>query len=184
MPEPTPAAPAEPTATQPAEPAVEPPAAEPVQQPADLGDAGKKAIDAMKAERNEATKRAKSLEKELDEVRKSSMSEADKAAHEAEQRGRLAATADFGKRLAKTEFDALAGRRNPDVDTAKVLEYIDLARFVDENGEPDSKAIASAVERLVPKPPEGPPSFDGGTRTPAPAQQGMSQIIRKAAGRA
>lgn len=123
-------------------------------------------------------------EKAAEKARLEAMSESERAIAEAETRGRTAATADFGQRLAKTEFDALAGRRNPDVKTDDVLEFIDLSRFLDESGEPDKKAIASAVERLVPAPTESTPSFDGGSRSPAAAPQGMSQIIRKASGRA
>jgi hypothetical protein len=40
-----------------------------------------------------------------------------------------------------TEFDAAAGRRNPDFDTKSALDYVDLAKFVGEDGEPDPKAI-------------------------------------------
>jgi len=149
-----------------------------------LGDAGKQALDRMKNERNEYKKQARDFQKQLDEFRTSSMSEQEKAAHEAEQRGRQSATADFGKRLARTEFDALAGRRNPDVDTAQVLEYVDLAKFVGEDGEPDSKAIAAAVSRLVPEPVVGVPSFDGGSRLPAKADGDMNTFLRKATGRA
>lgn len=121
---------------------------------------------------------------EFDKQRKAAMTEAERAVVEAEERGRTSATTEFGKELAQTKFDALAGRRNPDFDTAKALEFVDLGKFLGEDGRPDTKAIAAAVERLVPAPADGPPSFDGGTRTPPPAQQGMSGLIRKAAGRA
>lgn len=121
---------------------------------------------------------------EFDKQRKAAMTEAERAVAEAEERGRTTAATEFGKELAQTQFDALAGRRNPDFDTAKALEFVDLGKFLGDDGRPDAKAIAAAVERLVPAPADGPPSFDGGTRTPAPAQQGMSGLIRKAAGRA
>jgi len=127
---------------------------------------------------------AKAAAAELEKVRTSSMSESEKAVAEAESRGRSAAASDFGKRLAKTEFDAIAGRRNPDFDTASALEWVDLSRFVGEDGEPDTKAIKAAVERLVPAPAGGTPSFDGGARTTAPAPAGMNGLIRKATGRA
>ncbi len=122
--------------------------------------------------------------KAAEKARLDAMSEADRAVAEAEARGRTAAATEYGVRLARTEFDAAAGRRNPDFDTKSALEYVDLTKFLGEDGEPDTKAITAAVERLVPAPAEGPPSFDGGTRTTAPAPQGMSQLIRKAAGRA
>lgn len=122
--------------------------------------------------------------KAAEKARLDAMSESERAIEEAKQSARAEAATEFGKRLARTEFDALAGRRNKDFDTAQALEYVDLTKFLDENGEPDTKAIKAAVDRLVPAPIDGPPSFDGGPRTPAPAPQGMSQIIRKAAGRA
>lgn len=122
--------------------------------------------------------------KAAEKARLDAMSEQERAIEEAKQSARTEAATTYGKRLARTEFDALAGRRNPDFDTASALEFVDLGRFLGEDGEPDQKAIKAAVERLVPAPADGPPSFDGGPRTPAPAQQGMTGLIRKAAGRA
>lgn len=122
--------------------------------------------------------------KAAEKARLDAMSEADRAVAEAESRGRTTARTEFGSRLARTEFDAMAGRRNPDFDTASALEYVDMTKFVGEDGEPDAKVIKAAVERLVPAAEQGAPSLDGGVRTTAPAAQGMSQIIRKAAGRA
>jgi hypothetical protein len=121
---------------------------------------------------------------ELEKQRQAAMTDAERAVAEAEERGRTAAITELGKDLAKERFDALAGRRNPNFDTAQALEYVDLGKFLGEDGRPDTQAITAAVERLVPAADSGPPSFDGGTRTPAPAPQGMTQIIRKAAGRA
>lgn len=143
-----------------------------------LGDAGKQALDRMKAERNAAASQAKALQKELDKVRQSAMSESERAVAEAEVRGRTSALAEVGQKLARARFDALAGRRNPDVDTAELLEFVDLSRFVGDDGEPDMKALASAVERLVVAPAAGPPSFDGGARTTAAKPADMNALIR------
>jgi hypothetical protein len=121
---------------------------------------------------------------ELERQQQAAMTDAERAVAEAEAKGRTAAATEFGKELAQTQFDALAGRRNPAFDTAQALEYVDLGKFLGEDGRPDTKAIEAAVERLVPAAADGPPNFDGGTRTPAPAQQGMTGLIRKAAGRA
>lgn len=127
---------------------------------------------------------AKTATTELETLRRSSMTETEKATAEAEARGRSAATADFGKRLATSQFDALASKRNPGFDTAEMLGLIDLSKFVGDDGEPDEKAIATAVEKLVPAADGVVPNFDGGTRTTAPAPSGMNGLIRKAAGRA
>lgn len=128
----------------------------------------------------EHSQKAKDLEKQ----QRTTMSDADRALSEAEARGRTAALSEFGTRLARTEFDAAAGRRNPDFDTAQALEYVDLTKLVGEDGEPDLKAIKAAVERLVPAPAGGTPSYDGGTRSTSKGPADMNALIRKAAGRA
>lgn len=170
------------------ETATEAPAQEPTEPPAEQPEAEQKVDETdWKAEAQKWERRSKenhAAAKELEKQRQASMTESEKAVAEAEARGRTAAASEFGKRLARTEFDAIAGRRNPDFDTASALEYVDLGRFVGDDGEPDSKAIASAVERLVPAPAGGVPSFDGGARqAPPAAPDSMSQLIRKAAGR-
>lgn len=147
-----------------------------------LGDAGKQALDRMKAERNAANSKAKALEKELDKVRQAAMSESERAVAEAEARGRTSALTEVGQKLARAQFDALAGRRNPDADTAKVLEFVDLSRFVGDDGEPDMKALAAAVERLIPEPVSGPPSFDGGARSAPGKTTDMNALIRAQVG--
>jgi hypothetical protein len=151
-------------------------------QPADTTD--------WKAEARKWETRAKDNQKaarELEQQRQASMSEAEKAVAEAEKRGESTATARFGTRLARTQWEAEAARRNPGYDAVGALEDINLAKFIGEDGEPDAKAIAASVARLVPEASNGtppPPSFDGGTRQPATTGVGMSQLIRKAAGRA
>lgn len=119
--------------------------------------------------------------KEFDEQRKAAMTDAERSVAEAEERGRTSAVQEFGKRLATSEIRAAAAAGGADL--AGVFDYLDISRFVGNDGEPDSKAIATFVAGL-PKSEAAPPSFDGGSRTPAPAPQGMSSLIRKAAGRA
>lgn len=148
-----------------------PPAEKPATGEDALGDAGKQALDRMKAERNEATKQLKALQQELEKVRQAQMSESEKAVAEAEARGRATATTEFGQRLAAAQFVAEAARRNPDFDAASVLEDLNLAKYVTEAGDPDGKGIASVVERLVPERASNPrPSGDVGLgpRTPVP----------------
>jgi len=124
---------------------------------------------------------------ELEKARKASMTETERAVAEAEERGRLSAVAAYGQRLAQTEWIAEAARRNPSFDAASALEDLNLAKFIGEDGEPNSKAIAASVARLVPEGSTGPtppPSFDGGTRQAAPGGADFNQMLRQAAGRA
>jgi uncharacterized heparinase superfamily protein len=145
----------------------------------------KGAEKAILADLAKERKERQRLAKELDEVRTASLSEAEKAVAEAEKRGRTAAATEYGERIARSNFVAAAARRNPEFDADAVLDDLNLARFVGENGEPDSEAISKAVERLVPAT-GGPqlPSFDGGVRTTPPASTGMNGLIRKGTGRA
>jgi hypothetical protein len=123
--------------------------------------------------------------KDQERQRLAAMTEAERAVAEAEARGRTSALTDFGQRLARSDFVAAAARRNPAWDASAVLDDLNLARYVGEDGEPDSKAIEKAVERLVPEATStGPPSMDLGAKPPANAPFSMSQQIRKAAGRA
>ena len=124
---------------------------------------------------------------ELEKARKASMTETERAVAEAEERGRLSAVTAYGERLARTEWAAEAAKRNPGFNAADALEDLNVHKFLGEDGEPDLKAIAASVARLVPEASTGPalpPSFDGGTRQAAPAGASMSDLIRAAAGRA
>jgi hypothetical protein len=125
--------------------------------------------------------------REEEQARRASMTEAERAVVEAEERGRQSAVTAYGQRLARTEFIAEAAKRNPGFDAAQILDDLNLARYIGEDGEPDSKAITKAVQRLIPEAGAGtpqPPSFDGGSRQPAPGGMSMSDLIRQAAGRA
>jgi membrane protein involved in colicin uptake len=125
-------------------------------------------------------KENKTAAAELEKQRKASMSEAEKAVAEAEQRGRTTAASDFGKRLARSEIRATAADASADLEG--VFDYLDLGRFVGEDGEPDAKAIKAFVDGLPKK--ATTPSFDGGTRGTARAGGDMNQLIRRAAGHA
>jgi hypothetical protein len=103
---------------------------------------------------------------ELEKQRKAAMTEAERAVAEAEERGRTAATETFGKRLATSEIRAAAADTGRDL--TGVFDYLDLTRFVGEDGQPDEKAIKAFVDGL-------PVIDDGKPRAPKPdANQGRS----------
>jgi len=134
-----------------------------------------------------ANKEAETLRLQLKEYADRDKSETERAieraAAEAEARGRSAASTDFGKRLARSEFTTAAARRNPGYDVAEAVDLLDLGRFVGEDGEPDTQAITAAVERLVPEAGTPTPSFDGGPRSNAPVGVDMNRMLRRASGR-
>jgi TolA-binding protein len=110
-----------------------------------LGDGGKKALDAERARARTAEKQARSLQKELDELRQATMSEQEKAVEAAKAAGRAEAVLESGKRLARAELRAQGSEKGLDV--TALIEDVDLSKFVGDDGEPDERAIAKAVDR-------------------------------------
>lgn len=142
---------------------------------ADLGDAGKRAL----AEERRARKAA---EKELETLRKAAMTDQEKAIAEAKATALADASKAAAPRLVRAELRAAAAEAGLSKDALDgFLEYADLARFVGDDGEPDSKAIAAAVKRLGGNAGRG-ADFDGGARNGAARPLDMSTLIRQKAG--
>lgn len=119
---------------------------------------------------------------DLKKKAKAAMSDQERAITEAEQRGRSVALQSAGSRLAKAELRAAAaGQVSPEA-LDGFLEYADLSRFVGEDGEPDSKAIAAAVKKLSGSAPSKTTNFDGGARSSADKPDDMNAQIRRLAG--
>lgn len=119
---------------------------------------------------------------EIEDKNKTELQRAQDAATAADARA-MQTIKDYGAKLVRAQFDTLAARRNPDAKTSDILEYVDLSRLVDENGDPDMKALQAAVLRLVPEPAGGNPALEGGSRRPPKAGQDMETLLRQAAGR-
>lgn len=114
-----------------------------------LGDAGKKALDAMKAKWKEAERVARERDAELAELRaKAEGKEKEFAAEQERRKVEAEALAKANERILKAEFRAEAAGKL--ADPSDVLRYIDLKDFeVGDDGEVDREAVASAVEALV-----------------------------------
>jgi hypothetical protein len=108
------------------------------------------------------------------------MTEQERAVAEAEQRGKTAAQTATSGRLARAEFKAAAAGKVEKDALDGFLEYADLAKFVGDDGEPDTKAIEAVVKKLAG--PARAPDFDGGARTSATKTTDMNQLIRQKAG--
>lgn len=117
--------------------------------------------------------------KELADLRKSAMTEQEKAVAEAEERGKTTARTESSKRLARAEFRAEAAGVVDKKALDGFLEYADLTKFVGEDGEPDSKAITAAVKKIAGA--EQVPDFDGGARRTSKTTD-MNSLIRQQAG--
>lgn len=158
---------------------------------AELGDAGKKALDAMKAKWKAAETLAKESAAALAEMKaKAEGTEAEhKAAAEA-QRVKDEALASANERIKKAEVRiAAAGKL---ADPADALLHLDLSDFeVGADGEVDSSQIAAAIDDLITKKPylaaQGGKRFqgtaDGGARNDAtkPSQLTRDDLKRMSA---
>lgn len=142
-----------------------------------LGDAGKKALDAMKAERKAARDEAAALKAQLDALQaKVDGKEAEFAASQEAQRVKDEALAKANERIVGAELRAAAkGKVNEDVlsDLALFIKPSDFE--VGDDGSVDADAIAQAIDDLITKRPsfaaqsgkkfQG--SADGGARNDA-----------------
>jgi hypothetical protein len=147
----------EPTDPEPApEPADDPADPEPDPEGADkLGDAGKKALEAMKAQRAEAKrlaaaekKRADELARKVAEFEDAQKSELEKATSKAErlEAAAKAATA----RAVKAEVRAAASEFADPEDAAA---FLDLAKYTSDDGEIDTEAISADLTDLLERKP-------------------------------
>lgn len=149
----------------------------------DLGDAGKRALDEERNARKTAEKAARDAKAELDKLRKDSMSDQEKAIADAKAEVRQEVLAQANSRLLRAEVRAAAAGKLADPDDAARL--LDLDSFVDDEGDIDSKAIKSAIDKLVAAKPylsakPGSGSGEGGARGgSASSEPTMDDLIRQ-----
>jgi hypothetical protein len=142
-----------------------------------LGDAGKQALDRMKAERNAERKRAAAAEAELDKLRNASKSEQEKAIDAARKEGESEATKRANTRLVRAEARALAAAakfRDPGDVIAQLGDRLG-GITVDDDGEVDQKALKGLVDDLAKAKPY---LVDTGATTATAAEVGLGTTGR------
>lgn len=147
---------------------------------AELGDAGQRALKAVRDEARDAKRQLKAATAELAKLREASLSEQERAVAAAKTEGRTEASRVAAPRLVRAELRAAAAEAGLGRDALSgFLEYADLSKFVGEDGEPDTKAIEAAVKRLGGG---RQTDFDGGARTSDAPPKNMNDLIRRQAG--
>lgn len=124
-----------------------------------LGDAGKKALDRMKADLRAAKSEAREAREEAERAK--AAADGREAEWEAEKKSREDADQRFNQRILKAELKAAATGKlaNP----AVAEKFIDLTQFeVSEDGDVDAEALATAVADLLANEPYL--SAQGGTK--------------------
>lgn len=170
-----------PTDPPPADPPADPPKDD--TPPAELGDAGKQAIDRMKEAKKAAEAEARETKAALAALQaKLDGKEAEHKAEQEAQRVQSEALAKADERILKAEVRAAAAAKL--ADPADALKFIDLSEFeVGSDGEVDSSAIAQAIDDLITSKPylasasggrfQG--SADAGARNDAPKVTQLSR---------
>jgi hypothetical protein len=135
-------------------------------------------------------KEAKAARAEAEKLRKATQTETEKAIEAAREEGRTAARTELSDRLLSAEIRSTAtGKLADPADAEPLLRANGLAEgLLDRDGEPDPKAVAAAIDRLVKMKPhlaadERPKPLPGGSKKP-PASTSVNDSIRRAAGRA
>jgi len=118
-----------------------------------LGDAGKKALDAMKAERKAAKESAAAEKARADALQaKLDGKEAEHAAAQEKAATEAAALAKANQRILRSEVKAAA--KGVLADPADAYKFLDLDSFeVGEDGDVDDAAITAALDDLISKKP-------------------------------
>lgn len=114
-----------------------------------LGEPGKKALDAMKAKWKEAERRSSERDAALAELQaKIEGNEKQYAAEQAQREAEATVLAKANDRILRSEVKAAA--KGVLADPADAYKFLDLAEFeVDDDGNVDEDAIASALADLV-----------------------------------
>lgn len=95
--------------------------------------------------------------KELEALRQQSMSDQERAVAEAKKVGRKEALFEVGGKLVTSELRATAAGRLDDKAIAAITGTLNVAAFLDGDGQVDSAAVAAFVDSIAPAPTEPPP---------------------------
>lgn len=171
-------------------PAEESPAAEAEVVPGEeaLGDPGKKALDAMKAERNQFRDELRSMKAEFEAFKaKAEGREAEFTAAQEAQRVKDEAIAAANEKILRAEVKAAA--KGVLADAGDAFKFLDLSGFeVGPDGDVDAEAISAALNDLIAQKPylaaQSGPRFqgaaDGGARNGGtkPSQLTQADLAR------
>lgn len=132
------------------DPAVEPEATEPAQPDVEQLQAEIDKWKSLARKHEDKSKANAKAQQELERLRQESMTEQERAVEAARQQARSEVLAELGQARVGDAFRIAAAGREIDVDT--LLEGVDLSKFLDEDGNPDTVKVGDWVERVAPVP--------------------------------
>jgi hypothetical protein len=117
--------------------------------------------------------------KELEEFRKQSMTDTEKAIEEARTEGRRQALTEAGSRIAAAEVRAAATGRMTAEQLDTLVDNVNLTRFVTDTGDVDRDAVTKFVDGIAPQPAEKPFDLGQGARDPNGAPKSPERQIAR-----
>ncbi len=120
--------------------------------------------------------------KAYDDLKRSQMSEQEKAVETARNETRAEMLRETAPRLVSAEFRAVAAGRLSAEQITELLEDLDMTKYLTDTGEVDTERVAKKVDALAPKA-DGFPDLGQGVRSTRRSAD-MNQLIRRGAGRA
>lgn len=150
---------------------------DPPDDPDDPPDEPEDKVD-WKAMARKHEREAKRTAAELDKVRKANQSDQEKAIDAAKDEGRRTALGEAGQRLAAAEIKAALAGIVPD--PKAIVEDLNLAKYVNDEGEIDEDAVKALREKYAALNGRKKQSFDGGAKDKDAPSGGsfLSQAIR------
>ena len=94
----------------------------------------------------------KGTAKELETLRQSAMSDQEKAVSQAKDEGRAQALAEVGTARAEDAIRFSVGERLPEDELDSILDVLNLAHFLTDDGGVDREKVTKYVERIAPTP--------------------------------
>jgi hypothetical protein len=119
------------------------------------------------------------IKRELEQVRQSNMSEGEKAVEKARVEGQQQGRSEAAGLLVQARLEAALAHVDDEARDA-LIEGVNAARFLREDGTPDTESIKTWASKVAPKSPQVPDLGQGRRHASKPTD--MNSIIRRAAG--
>lgn len=116
--------------------------------------------------------------KELEQLRASTQTDQEKAVTAARQEGRKEALAEVGVARAEDAIRFSVGERLPDSELDELLDHLNLAKFLTDDGNVDRKKVAAYVARITPAGKSPVPDLGQGARGNGKSGTDMNALIR------
>lgn len=122
--------------------------------------------------------RAKKADEDAEAARQAAMSDQERAVEDAKKAGRAEAVSELGQRIAAAELRAALTGLVPD--PSLIVEDVNLAKFVTDDGEVDNDAVAAFRAKYLGQKPSFQGSADGGPQGDSTQEPTLDEQIAAA----